>query len=120
MIDATNASLEKAGIDERPARLLADAGYASEEHFAVLKGVRQVRSFMQRGKPAADSEWKPICGTHNPLQRNRRALGKPAAAPIQPDGNSSSRRLNERFCQPRPTAGGTDRLSAVYVLRPAT
>jgi len=36
MIDATNESLEKAGIAERPGKLLADAGYASEENFAAL------------------------------------------------------------------------------------
>jgi hypothetical protein len=36
MIDATNESLEKAGIGDRPATLLADAGYASEENFAAL------------------------------------------------------------------------------------
>jgi len=26
---------------------------------------RGIRSFMRRGKPAADSEWKLICCTHN-------------------------------------------------------
>lgn len=36
MIDATDASLADAGIDERPDTLLADAGYASEENFAAL------------------------------------------------------------------------------------
>ena len=36
MIDATNESLEKAGIDDRPGTLLADAGYASEENFAAF------------------------------------------------------------------------------------
>ena len=36
MIDATNASLAAAGIDQRPDILLADAGYASEENFAAL------------------------------------------------------------------------------------
>src|SRR5215207_3754210 len=36
MIDATDASLADAGIDERPDTLLADAGYASEENFAGL------------------------------------------------------------------------------------
>jgi transposase len=38
MIDATDASLAAAGIDERPGVLLADAGYASEENFAGLDG----------------------------------------------------------------------------------
>ena len=36
MIEATNASLAEAGIKDRPERLLADAGYASEENFAGL------------------------------------------------------------------------------------
>ena len=36
MIDATEKSLDEAGIDERPEKLLADAGYASEANFAAL------------------------------------------------------------------------------------
>ena len=36
MIDATNASLAEAGIDERPEKLLADAGYCSEENLAAI------------------------------------------------------------------------------------
>lgn len=36
MIEATTASLSGAGIEGRPERLLADAGYASEENFAAL------------------------------------------------------------------------------------
>ena len=36
MIDATATSLAEAGIEERPERLLADAGYASEENFAAF------------------------------------------------------------------------------------
>jgi transposase len=36
MIDATQRSLADAGIAERPGKLLADAGYASEENFAAL------------------------------------------------------------------------------------
>jgi len=36
MIEATNASLSEAGIGERAEKLLADAGYASEESFAAL------------------------------------------------------------------------------------
>jgi len=147
MIDATNESLEKAGIADRPRTLLADAGYASEENFAALdaddpdayvatanmkhnptrrtgrrgplkkdatlvdkmdrkvsnkrgralykrrqaiiepvfgqiKDTRGIRSFMRRGKPAADSEWKRICGTHNLLKRYRRALAKPDTVPF--------------------------------------
>jgi hypothetical protein len=36
MIGATAESLDKAGIDDRPRTLLADAGYASEESFAAF------------------------------------------------------------------------------------
>jgi hypothetical protein len=36
MTEATAASLAGAGIDQRPEKLLADAGYASEENFAAL------------------------------------------------------------------------------------
>jgi transposase len=36
MIEATNRSLGEAGITERPTRLLADAGYASEDNLARL------------------------------------------------------------------------------------
>jgi len=147
MIDATNESLEKAGIADRPGKLLADAGDASEENFAALdaddpdsyvavrnmkknptrrtgrrgplkkdatlidkmdrkvsnklgrdlskrrqaiiepvfgqiKDSRGIRSFMRRGKPAADSEWKLICGTHNRLKLYRRALAKPDTVPF--------------------------------------
>jgi transposase len=146
MIDATNASLAEAGIPERPDKLVADAGYASEENFAGLddgdpdcfvatrnmrnnptprtgrrgplrkdatlvdrmdrkvsvkkgkaiyrrrqqiiepvfgqiKDARGIRSFMRRGKAAADSEWKLICGTHNLLKLYRRALANASAAP---------------------------------------
>jgi transposase len=146
MIEATNASLAEAGIEDRPERLLADAGYASEENFAALddqdpdcyvatrnmkknptprtgrrgplkkdatlvdrmdrkvstkkgnalyrrrqqiiepifgqiKQARGIRGFSRRGKSAADSEWKLICGTHNLLKLYRRALTDPLAAP---------------------------------------
>ena len=36
---------------------------------------------MRRGKEAAASEWKLICGTHNLLKLYRRALGDASAAP---------------------------------------
>lgn len=146
MIEATGASLAAAGIDERPDKLLADAGYASEANFAALdegdpdchiatrnmknnptphtgrrgplktdatlvdrmdrkvsvkkakavyrlrqqiiepvfgqiKHTRGIRGFMRRGKAAADSEWKLICGTHNLLELYRRALANASAAP---------------------------------------
>jgi transposase len=146
MIEATDSSLAGAGIEERPDRMLADAGYASEENFAALdaddpdcyvatqnmkknptprtgsrgplqkdatlvdrmdrkvsskkdntlyrrrqaiiepvfgqiKGARGIRGFSRRGKAAADSEWKLICGTHNLLKLYRRTLVDPTVAP---------------------------------------
>jgi hypothetical protein len=36
MIEATATSLAEAGIDDRPNKLLADAGYCSEENLAAL------------------------------------------------------------------------------------
>lgn len=145
MIEATGAALAAAGIVERPERLLADAGYASEDNLAALdpdgpdcyiatrnmkknplprtgrrgplkkdatlvqrmdrkvsnkkgnalyrrrqaiiepvfgqiKSARGIRGFSRRGKAAADSEWKLICGTHNLLKLYRRALSEPTAA----------------------------------------
>jgi hypothetical protein len=47
-----------------------------------IKDARQIRSFMRKGKPAADSEWKLICGTHNALKLYRRALAKPGTVPF--------------------------------------
>lgn len=147
MIEATEESLAEAGIDATPKKLLADAGYASEENFAALdegdpdcyvatrnmkknptprtgrrgplkkdatlvdkmdrkvsskkgntlyrrrqaiiepvfgqvKQARGIRGFSRRGRPAADSEWKLICGTHNLLKLYRRALSDPTAAPF--------------------------------------
>ena len=146
MIDATEASLHDAGIEDRPEKLLADAGYCSEENlpalddedpdvyvatrnmkknqrpatgrrgplksdatlvekmdrkvsnkagralyrkrqhliepvFGQIKDGRHVRGFMRRGKEAANSEWKLICGTHNLFKLYRRALGDATAAP---------------------------------------
>ncbi|MGH9291991.1 MAG: transposase, partial [Acidimicrobiales bacterium] len=146
MIDATHASLDEAGIGDRPGKLLADAGYCSEENLAAMddddpdtyvvtrnmkknqiprtgrrgplkkdatlvdqmdrkvsnksgralyrkrqyliepvfgqiKDARHTRAFMRRGKAAANSEWKLICGTHNLLKLYRRALVDAAAAP---------------------------------------
>ncbi len=146
MIEATKTSLAEAGIEERPEKLLADAGYCSEENlaalddehpdvyvatrnmkknqtpatgrrgplkpdatlvekmdrkvtnkagrslyrkrqqiiepvFAQIKDGRHIRGFMRRGKAAAASEWKLICGTHNLLKLYRRALRDAAAAP---------------------------------------
>ena len=36
MVEATEASLAEAGIDDRPDKLLADAGYCSEESLAGI------------------------------------------------------------------------------------
>ena len=146
MIEATKTSLAEAGIEDRPEKLLADAGYCSEENLAALgdddpdtyiatrnlkknqtprtgrrgplkkdvtevekmdrkvsnktgralyrkrqhliepvfgqiKDGRHIRGVMRRGKAAAASEWKLICGTHNLLKLYRRAVGDAAAAP---------------------------------------
>lgn len=146
MIDAMQASLHDAGIEDRPEKLLADAGYCSEENlasideddpdtyiatrnmkknqtprtgrrgrlkkdatlvekmdrkvsnkagralykkrqhliepvFGQIKDGRHIRGFIRRGRAAANSEWKLICGTHNLLKLYRRALGDAAAAP---------------------------------------
>jgi transposase len=155
MIEATTASLTEAGIAERPGKLLADAGYASEENFAGLgehdpdcyvatrnmkknptprtgrrgplkkdatlldrmdrkvstktgnalyrrrqqiiepvfgqiKAARGIRGFSRRGKTAADSEWKLICGTHNLLKLYRRVLADPTAAPYSRIGTPAA------------------------------
>jgi hypothetical protein len=47
-----------------------------------IRDARGIRSLMRRGKPAADSEWKLICGTHNLLKLYRRALAKPDTVPF--------------------------------------
>ena len=155
MIEATADSLAGAGINQRPRRLLADAGYASEENFAALdaadpdcyiatrnmkknptprtgsrgplkknatltdrmdrkvstkkgnalyrrrqqiiepvfgqiKQARGIRGFSRRGKAAADSEWKLICGTHNLLKLYRRVLADPSAAPYSRIGATAT------------------------------
>lgn len=53
-----------------------------EPVFGQTKDARGIRSFMRRGKAAADSEWRLICGTHNFLKLYRRALAKPDAVPF--------------------------------------
>lgn len=52
-----------------------------EPVFGQIKQARGIRGFSRRGKPAADSEWKLICGTHNLLKLYRRVLADPTAAP---------------------------------------
>ncbi len=52
-----------------------------EPVFGQIKDARGIRSFIRRGKAAADSEWKLICGTHNLLKLYLRALTNAAAAP---------------------------------------
>lgn len=42
-----------------------------ERVFGQIKDVREIRSFMRKGKPAADSDCKPICATHSPLRLYR-------------------------------------------------
>jgi hypothetical protein len=48
-----------------------------EPIFAQIKDGRHIRRFMRRGKVAAASEWKLICGTHNLLKLYRRAFANP-------------------------------------------
>ena len=52
-----------------------------EQVFGQIKDGRHIRRFMRRGKQAAASEWRLICGTHNLLKLYRRALGDTSAAP---------------------------------------
>jgi hypothetical protein len=52
-----------------------------EPVFGQIKQARGIREFSRRGKAAADSEWKLICGTHNMLKLYRRVLADPSAAP---------------------------------------
>jgi transposase len=52
-----------------------------EPVFGQIKDARGIRGFLRRGKAAADSEWKLICGTHNLLKLYRRALANASAAP---------------------------------------
>ena len=47
----------------------------------VIKQARGIRGFSRRGKAAAHSEWKLICGTHNLLKLCRRALADPTSRP---------------------------------------
>lgn len=51
-----------------------------EPVFGQIKQARGIRGFCRRGKAAAESEWKLICGTHNLLKLYRRALSDPTAA----------------------------------------
>ena len=53
-----------------------------EPVFGQIKDARGIRSFMRRGKPAAHSEWKLICGAHNLLKLYRRAVTKPGTVPF--------------------------------------
>src|SRR4051794_26196076 len=47
-----------------------------EPVFAQIKHNRSIRCLTRRGLAAADSEWKLICATHNPLKiYHRRPLG---------------------------------------------
>ena len=53
-----------------------------EPIFGQIKEVRGIRQIMRRGRAAADSEWKLICGTHNLLKLYRRAVTKPGTVPF--------------------------------------
>jgi len=52
-----------------------------EPIFGQIKDGRRIRGFMRKGKAAAASEWKLICGTHNLLKLYRRVLSDAGAAP---------------------------------------
>ncbi|MGH8323481.1 MAG: transposase [Steroidobacteraceae bacterium] len=45
-----------------------------EPVFGQTKDARGARRFMQRGKPAAQSEWKRLMGTHHLLKLYRRSV----------------------------------------------
>ncbi|MFV0461305.1 MAG: transposase [Actinomycetales bacterium] len=61
-----------------------------EPVFGQIKQARGIRGFSRRGKVAADSEWKLICGTHNLLKLYRRTLAEPTAAPYSRIGVPAS------------------------------
>ena len=61
-----------------------------EPVFGQIKDVREIRVFMRRGRAAAASEWKLICGTHNLLKLRGRALVDATAAPYARYSASSS------------------------------
>ena len=72
-----------------------------EPVFGQIKHARGIRGFSRRGKNAAESEWKLICGTHNLLKLYRRALIDPTAATLSwlaliPVGRWLDRRAAER------------------------
>ena len=52
-----------------------------EPVFGQIKDPRGIRRFIRRGRPAVESEWKLIAGTHNLLKLYRRALTDPSLAP---------------------------------------
>jgi transposase len=62
-------------VSAAPGRALyAKRSQLVEPVFGQIKGARGIRSFMRRGKAAAESEWKLICATHNLLKLYRRSL----------------------------------------------
>ncbi len=64
MIAATNQALAEAGIEERPERLLADAGYCSEDNLAALNG-QDPDCFIATRNTHRNPE--PRCGRRGPL-----------------------------------------------------
>ena len=73
-------------MDRKVSNKAGRALYRKRQHliepvFGQIKDGRHIRRFMRRGKEAAASEWKLICGTHNLLKLYRRALGDASAAP---------------------------------------
>jgi transposase len=73
--------MERKLLTKKGRALYAKRSPMVEPVFGQTKEARGARRFMRRGKQAADSEWKLLCGTHNLLKLFRRAAITPSAAP---------------------------------------
>lgn len=73
MIAATNAALAEAGIARKPEKLLADAGYASEENFAALDADGPDCYVATRNMKRNPT---PRTGRRGPLKRNATEVDK--------------------------------------------
>jgi hypothetical protein len=73
MIAATNQSLVDAGIDDDVARLLADAGYCSEDNLAALTG-QDPECFIAARNTRRNPE--PRCGRRGPLPADESPVDK--------------------------------------------
>jgi len=73
-------------MDRKVSKKAGRAVYAKRQQIiepilGQIKDGRRIRGFMRKGKEAAASEWKLICGTHNLLKLYRRVLSEAGAAP---------------------------------------